>query len=206
LKRRVLITAGSTREPIDPVRFISNASTGAQGAALAAEALGRGYAVDLVHGPLEVDVPERTHVYPVITTREMLTVCARLHPDCDVLIGAAAVSDYRPRRRLEEKRKRGSSPWTLELEPTEDILETLRKSKANKLHAGFALETENVLDNALQKLQSKELDWIVANSPAAIGATESSYLLLGADGTRIDLGTVTKREVARRLFDALEDA
>lgn len=202
----MLITAGPTREPIDPVRFISNASTGAQGAALAAEALGRGYAVDLVHGPLEVDVPEQARVYPVKTTREMLAVCQRLHPDCDVLIGAAAVSDYRPRHRLETKRKRGSSPWTLELEPTEDILEALRKSKADKLHAGFALETTNMLPNALQKLQSKDLDWIVANSPAAIGATESGYLLLGADGTRLDLGTVTKREVARRLFDAIEDA
>jgi phosphopantothenoylcysteine decarboxylase/phosphopantothenate--cysteine ligase len=202
----VLITAGPTREPIDPVRFISNASTGAQGAALAAEALGRGYAVDLVHGPLEVDIPEHTKVYPVVTTREMLAVCARLYPDCDILIGAAAVSDYRPRQFLRQKRKRGPTPWTLELEPTEDILAALRQSKAKQLHAAFALETTDILENALQKLQSKDLDWIVANSPDAIGATRSSYFLLGANGTRIDLGTITKREVAKRLFDAIEDA
>ena len=201
---RALITAGATREPLDPVRFLSNASTGAQGAALAAEALARGWEVDLVHGHLEIPAPEGVRRHPAPTARDMLDVCRRLHPSCDVLIGAAAVSDYTPREASLRKRKRDGSSWTLELVPTEDILLALRESKGKRIHAGFALETEDMERNALRKVESKGLDWIVANGPEAIGGKASRYVLLGCGGERRDLGIATKAEVARALLDVLE--
>jgi phosphopantothenoylcysteine decarboxylase/phosphopantothenate--cysteine ligase len=200
---RALITAGATREPLDPVRFLSNASTGAQGAALAAEALARGWEVDLVHGHLEVPPPE-VRLHPAPTALHMLDACLRLHPSCDVLIAAAAVSDYTPREASRQKRKRDGSIWTLELVPTRDILLALRESKGNRFHAGFALETEDLEGNALRKLQAKGLDWIVANGPEAIGGKASRYVLLGRGGERRDLGIATKADVARALLDALE--
>lgn len=201
---RLLITAGPTREPIDPVRFISNASTGQQGTALAAEALARGHQVDLVCGPMEAPPPPGANVVHITTARQMLEACLERHPACDILIGAAAVSDYRPRESLERKHKRGGGPWILELVPNEDILATLARTKGRRVHAGFALETEGLLENGLQKLREKHLDWLVANEPAAIGAPGARYLLLGADGTRNDLGPLSKRDLSRALLDRLE--
>ena len=205
MKPRILITAGPTREPLDTVRYLSNASTGAQGVLLAEEALERGWEADLVHGPMEVKVPQRVTAYPVTTAQQMLDACKKLHAPCDILIGAAAVSDYRPREALEHKRKRGASTWVLELVPTEDILKHLGKLKGKKIHAGFALENEELFGNAAGKLREKNLDWIVANSPAAIGAHTSHYLLLGADGTQRDLGLISKRELAKALLDVVEN-
>lgn len=201
---RLLITAGPTREPIDPVRFISNASTGQQGTALAAEALARGHQVDLVCGPMEAPAPPGANVVRVTTARQMLDACLQLHPACDIVIGAAAVSDYRPREELERKHKRGGDVWRLELVPNEDILATLARTKGRRVHAGFALETEGLLENGLRKLREKHLDWLVANEPAAIGAPGAHYLLLGADGTRNDLGPLSKRDLSRALLDRLE--
>lgn len=202
--RRILITAGPTREPIDPVRFISNASSGRQGVALAAEALARGYAVDLVHGPMDVTPPAGARAVRVTTAAEMLAACLRLHPGADLVVGAAAVSDYRPRTTAARKHKRTTGSWTLELVPNADILLALRPGKGSKIHAGFALETEDLLENAVRKLETKGLDWLVANSPEAIGAPGSNYLLVGADGTRRDLGHSTKAELARSLLTAME--
>jgi phosphopantothenoylcysteine decarboxylase/phosphopantothenate--cysteine ligase len=204
LKGRVLITAGPTREPLDPVRYLSNASTGAQGVALAEEALQRGWAVDLVHGPMEVPLPERVTAHAVLTAAQMLEVCRKLHPACNLVIGAAAVCDYRPVSPLGMKRKRGADPWILELVPTEDILADLGERKGNKIHVGFALETESLLKNASRKIAAKNLDWLVANPASAIGAGQAHYLILGSDGSTSDLGTITKRELARKLFDAVE--
>ncbi|MBI4602702.1 MAG: phosphopantothenoylcysteine decarboxylase [Planctomycetes bacterium] len=200
---RVLVTAGPTREHLDPVRFLSNASTGAQGAALAEEALARGFAVDVVHGPIEAALPPGARSHPVVSALEMLEAARSLHPACDVLIGAAAVSDFRPREAAPRKVRRGGGVWTVELVPTADILLELGKAKGTRVHAGFALETEDLVEGGLRKLREKGLDWLVANSPEAIGAAAGRYWLLGADGTREDLGQVTKRELARRLFDAI---
>ena len=201
---RALITAGATREPLDPVRFISNASTGAQGALLVDEALARGWEVDLVHGHLEVPVAPEARRHPALTARDMLEACRRVHLSCDVLIASAAVSDYTTREASTRKRKRDGSVWTLELVPTEDILLALRESKGSRVHAGFALETEDMERNALRKLEAKGLDWIVANGPEAIGGKASRYVLLGRGGEKRDLGIATKAEVARALLDALE--
>lgn len=204
-KRRLLITAGPTREPLDPVRFISNASTGAQGAALAGEALARGWEVDVVHGPLEVPLPPGAAGHAVTTAHEMLAACLRLHPEAAAVIGAAAVSDFRPQVVLGGKRKRRQSPWRLELVPTEDILAALAAKKADRVHAGFALESDELEANALRKLAEKKLDWLVANGPEAIGAASARYVLFGAGGERRDLGTISKRELARQLLQAIED-
>lgn len=201
---RVLITAGATREPLDPVRFISNASTGKQGAALAREAVRRGWSVNLVHGPLEVKIPMGVVSHPVGTASEMLETCRRLHPTCDVVIGAAAVSDYRPEEVLAGKRRRESRPWLVRLVPTEDILADLGKRKEGKVHVGFALETEMVPDNLLRKLREKNLDFLVANPPTAIGAPSSEYLLALPDGSIRSLGTLTKELLARTLCDEVE--
>lgn len=196
---RVLITAGPTREPIDPVRFISNASSGRQGVALAECALKRGWQVDFVHGPLEVEVPRGIDAHAVTTTAEMLEACRRRHPDCDALIGAAAVSDFRPQAIADRKQKRGFETWLLQLTPTTDILAKLGELKGDRVHVGFALESEDLELNANRKLERKNLDWIVANEPAAIGAQEARYLLLGKNGFRKDLGSLTKEALAERI-------
>ncbi len=204
MRPRILITAGPTREPLDPVRFLSNASTGAQGVALARAASERGWSVDLVHGPLQVPLPPGVRAHAVTTTREMLDACLDVHPQVDAVIGAAAVCDYRPRSIEKSKHKRGAATWSLELVPTEDILEALAAKKGRRVHAGFALETDDLVAHAADKLRRKRLDWIVANSPRAIGAGSSEYVLLGADGSRLELGTLTKEELAERLLERIE--
>jgi len=202
---RLLITAGPTREPIDPVRYLSNASTGRQGIAIACAARDAGWRVDLVHGPLEVPVPDGIEAHPVSTAAEMLHACLPLHSQCDILVGAAAVSDYRPRQPMERKRKRNprEDGWSLELVPTVDILAELAPKKGARIHAGFALETENGLAGGRIKLESKNLDWLVVNGPEAIGAEGSCYLLVGREGAVVDLGPLSKVELAVKLVATL---
>ncbi len=182
------------------MRYLSNASTGRQGIAIADAAIERGWRVLFVHGPIEGEIPGGAESHGVTTTREMLDRCRELHPESDVVIGAAAVADFRPLRVERDKRKSGTR-WQLELEPTEDILGALAKSKGPRIHVGFALESTDLEQNARRKLRAKELDLIVANPPGAIGADASRYLLLGADGSREELGRLTKIELASRLLD-----
>ncbi len=203
---RILITAGPTREPLDPVRFLSNASTGAQGVALARAALERGWSVDLVHGPLQVSLPPGVRTHAVTTTREMLDACLALHPQADVVIGAAAVCDFRPRSIEAAKHKRDTATWLLELLPTEDILQALGERKGDKVHVGFALETDDLIASAIGKLRRKKLDWIVGNSPHAIGAASSEYVLLGSDGSQHRLGTLSKGDLAATLLDRITES
>ena len=201
---RVLLTAGPTREPLDPVRFLSNASSGRQAVALAEEALSRKWHVDFVHGPLAVEIPDGVVRHPVLTAAEMLAACRELHPKCDVLIGAAAVSDYRAAEPASRKRKRAPGAWVLRLVPTEDILATLGRNKGHRLHVGFALETDHLLENARKKLQEKNLDCIIANPAEAIGRESGTYHLLGTGDTVQDLGPLSKRELARIICDEVE--
>ena len=133
-----------------------------------------------------------------------LDACLVLHAHVNVVIGAAAVCDFRPRSIEETKHKRGNPIWLLELFPTEDILETLGQRKDDKVHVGFALETDDLIANATDKLRRKKLDWIVGNSPHAIGAVSSDYVLLGSDGSRHRLGTLSKDDLAARLLDSIE--
>jgi phosphopantothenoylcysteine decarboxylase/phosphopantothenate--cysteine ligase len=197
-----LITAGPTREQIDPVRFLSNASSGKMGYALAAAAVARGWQVDLVSGPVALSPPPGAAVSNVLSAEEMFLACEPLFATADLFIAVAAVADYRPRVAATEKLKKGRGPLDLELVPTIDILTTLaRRKRPGQLVVGFAAETRNVEDYARRKLVEKNLDWIVANDVSLPGlgmnADANAVLLLGRNGERVAFGPAPKLEVAR---------
>ncbi len=204
---RLLVTSGPTREPLDPVRFLSNASSGRMGAAIASEALSRGLEVDIVTGPVEHQPPDGARVWRVVTASEMLERCRELHAECDLLIGAAAVCDFRPADgSLSSKRSRGDDPWTIELVPNPDILAELGRSKGDRVHAGFALETvtgEAAIERARDKLRRKRLDWIVLNPAPTIGAGGGDFHLIGPSGEAEALGQLTKAALAAALLDRM---
>lgn len=205
---RCLITAGPTREFLDPVRFLSNPSTGKMGFALAEAARDAGWTVDLVAGPVSLPEPEGVVLYPVVTAEEMLRQVDGLFGPCDILFAAAAVGDWRPRVRHERKLKRAAAGLTLELEPCPDILAAMaRRRQPGQVLVGFAAETDRVEENARAKLEAKGLDWIAANAVggpgSAFGADDNTLWLLGRDGSRRVLGPASKAEVARALVAAV---
>jgi phosphopantothenoylcysteine decarboxylase/phosphopantothenate--cysteine ligase len=179
--RKILITAGPTHEYIDPVRYISNPSTGKMGYALAASARYRGADVVLVSGPVALRAPSGVRLVPVVSAREMLGACAEHMSGADAIIKAAAVGDYLARAYSEHKIKReGADTMTLELESNPDIARELSKRKADfQVLIGFAAETDDVLENAARKLESKGLDMIVAND---VGAADAGF---AADTNRV---------------------
>lgn len=202
---RCLITAGPTREFIDPVRFISNPSTGKMGFALAEAAVDAGWTVDLVAGPVAREEPEGAILYPVVTAEEMLHQVDALFDACDVLIMAAAVSDFRPKEPLPRKAKKGEASLTVAFERTVDILKTVTERKLHQTVVGFAAETDNVESYAREKLESKRLDWIVANevgqAGAGFAADTNEVLLIGADGSFKQIGPATKSAIAIELIE-----
>ena len=201
---RCLITAGPTREFIDPVRYISNPSTGKMGFSIAEAALEAGWNVDLVAGPVALEEPKGAILYPVITAEEMLHQVDALFDACDVLIMTAAVSDFRPVIQYAHKEKKGETPMNIEFERTTDILKTMSERKAHQTVVGFAAETENVITYAKEKLASKNLDFIVANEVGRAGsgfaADTNEVLLIAADGSSIKLGPSTKSAIAEELI------
>jgi phosphopantothenoylcysteine decarboxylase / phosphopantothenate---cysteine ligase len=205
---RVLITAGPTREPIDPVRFLSNASSGIQGIELAREALARGAEVDLVLGPTTLQPPAGANVVRVTTAREMEAAVNERAPHATVAIGAAAVADWRPATVHEHKVKKTDEPQSIALERNPDILAGLGARKGATFLVGFAAETEDFERNARGKLTRKQLDAIAVNDvrgERGFGAVPNDLVLLyGTDGRR-DLGHGSKRELAARLLDAIID-
>ncbi len=201
---RFLITAGPTREYIDDVRFISNASSGRMGYAIASAAAAAGHTVDLVSGPVVLAAPVNVALTRVTTTREMFRAAARLFPRCDCLIGAAAPADYRPASRLKGKSKKHGRPRTLRLQPTVDILATLGAGKQSRLVIAFALEIQRPVSNALAKLKKKYADAVVLNSPVAMGAERSAVKVFLRDGSRIEVGPARKETIARRLVTLAE--
>lgn len=209
---RVLVTAGPTREAIDPVRYISNRSSGKMGYAIAQAAQKRGASVTLVTGPVALPAPSGMEVVQVTTAAEMRDVVLARAGAQDIVVAAAAVSDYRPDAVSPQKIKKsaGSVP-TLTLAPTDDILGLLgaRKARGQTL-VGFAAETEDLEGNARQKLLSKNLDWVAANDVTQDGAgfdgDTNIVTLLGAQGQSVTLPLQTKREVAETLLDTLRPA
>ncbi len=201
---RVLITAGPTRERIDPVRFLSNASTGTIGVELAREALARGADVDLVLGPTLVEPPAGARIARVESAQEMFDAVMARAPDADIAIASAAVADWRPVRTFAHKVKKHEGGDMLELERTPDILATLGGRKNGSFLVGFAAETDDWEAHAREKLAAKHLDAIAVNdvSSGGFGTGESELVLLWADG-REELGHAPKRELAGRLWDAL---
>jgi phosphopantothenoylcysteine decarboxylase/phosphopantothenate--cysteine ligase len=169
--KKVLITAGPTYEAIDPVRFIGNYSTGKMGFDLAKSAANLGAEVTLVTGPTSLKISNHlVTVIPVVTAQQMLHTCLRYYDDTDVAIAAAAVADYRPKTVAKHKIKKKDSIVSIELEPTEDILAILGTKKTKQYLIGFALETENEIENAQHKIRKKNLDFIVLNSLRDEGA------------------------------------
>ncbi len=209
--RRVLITAGPTREYLDPVRFISNPSTGKMGMALAHEARARGAEVTVVLGPVPGAVDCRgLQIIDVVSAEDMAREVLARVSDADVFIATAAVSDYRPEKRLEQKRKKAEGAEQLTFVRTPDVLLEVSKKVAGAAQrpvlVGFAAETERVVEHAQEKLQRKELDWIVANDVtrpgSGFGTDTNSVICLSRQGERQELAG-TKREVARGIWDAL---
>ena len=199
----VLITAGPTRERIDPVRYLTNRSSGRMGYALAEAALRRGAHVQLVSGPTSVMPPEAAEVMRVETAEQMRDAVLQLLPQATIVIKTAAVSDYRPKSAAGQKLKR-TGPMSLELEPTADILAELAGKKTNQLIVGFAAETENVLENARKKLARKSLDAIVVNDVSREGigfdSDRNAVTILTHDEV-VDIPETTKWEVAQRVLD-----
>jgi phosphopantothenoylcysteine decarboxylase/phosphopantothenate--cysteine ligase len=203
---RVLITAGPTREPIDPVRFLSNAATGTQGIELAREALARGAEVELVLGPTPLEPPSGARTTHVTTAREMdAAVRERAHA-ATIAIATAAVADWRPATAHEHKVKKTGDAPPLALERNPDILANLGASKDGLFLVGFAAETQALEANAREKLARKHLDAIAVNDVGGdrgFGAVPNELVLLWGEDGRKDLGAGTKRELAVRLWDAL---
>jgi phosphopantothenoylcysteine decarboxylase / phosphopantothenate---cysteine ligase len=199
----VLITAGPTREKIDPVRYLTNRSSGRMGYALAEAALRRGARVLLVTGPTALTPPSGAEVISVESAEEMREAVLRLLPECSVVIKAAAVADFRPRSAASQKIKR-IGPMSLELEPTPDILAELARRKQSQIIVGFAAETQNVLENARKKLSAKSADAIVVNDVSRQGIgfdSERNAVTIITHEEVVEVPETTKWEVAQRVLD-----
>jgi len=199
----VLITAGPTREKIDPVRYLTNRSSGRMGYALAEAALRRGARVLLVSGPTALTPPGAAEVTGVESAEQMRQAVLKLLPEASIVIKTAAVSDYRPKATSAQKIKR-TGPMSLELEPTTDILAELSRHKQSQIIVGFAAETQNALENARKKLSAKSLDAIVVNDVSREGvgfdSDRNAVTIITADEA-IEVPETTKWEVAQRVLD-----
>lgn len=208
--KQILITAGPTQEPIDPVRYISNRSSGKMGFAMAQEAAFRGAKVKLVTGPVSLIHAQGIDRIDVVTAQEMADACNAIAPKCDVVIMSAAVADHRPKDAAPNKLKKAKMGDVIALEQTEDILESLGRNKSeNQVLIGFALETDDELSNARKKLQVKNLDLLILNSLKDEGAgfghdtNKITLLMKGTDPQEFPL--MSKTEVARVILDRLEE-
>ncbi len=207
--RRILVTAGPTRESIDPVRFITNHSTGKMGYAIAKCAAERGAEVTLVTGPVSLFVPEGVTAVPVVTAEEMYQAVMERADKQDIIIKAAAVADYRPKQVNTEKTKKQDGELVLELERTKDILYELgHNRKGRQCICGFSMETEHVLENSRAKLEKKQVDMIAANSikedGAGFGVDTNHLICITEDGDE-DLGMLAKEDCAAELLSRLND-
>lgn len=208
-RRRVVVTAGPTREPVDPVRYLSNRSSGKMGVAVAAAAWRRGADVVLVAGPISISPPPGVAVVNVETTEDMAIAVERELKTADVLIMAAAPADFRAAAPATSKIKKKAAPSTLNLAPTLDILATTRRARRpDAVIVGFALETEDALQGGREKLESKDLDMIVVNDAreegAGFGVDTNRVTIIRRDGAEDRLPLLTKIEVADEILDRVE--
>ncbi len=208
--RTVVVTAGPTREPLDPVRFISNRSSGKMGFSLAAEAAARGAQTLLISGPVDLATPSGVERFDVETATEMDSMVNRLAPNADIVIMAAAVADFRPSRFSSQKLKKVDGLAQIALEANPDILANLHEIAPNAVRVGFAAETENLEEEALRKLESKQAHFIVANDVSkersGFDSDSNEVILFGLDGYRRQLALKHKRRVATELFDIFAEA
>ena len=203
--KKVLVTAGATQEAIDPVRYITNHSTGKMGYAIARAAMLRGGEVTLVSGPSTLPAPDFVDFIPVKTAEDMYKKVTAVFENQDIVIMSAAVADYRPRNCSDQKIKKTDSRFTLELEKTQDILETLgKKKRPEQFLCGFAMETENLLENARKKMEKKNLNLIAANSLRTKGAGfagDTNVITLLSRNEQVELPLMTKDEAAHELLN-----
>jgi phosphopantothenoylcysteine decarboxylase/phosphopantothenate--cysteine ligase len=199
----VVVTAGPTREYVDPVRYISNVSSGKMGFEIAAEAARRGCEVTLVAGPVRLETPAGVERVDVESAREMLAAVRKAFRGADALVMAAAVADWRPARRLAGKwRKKddGTDTAVLELVKNPDVLATVARNKGRRVVVAFALETGDGERRARRKMARKNADFVVLNDASALNAERSSVTILGRDGSRRALARKPKREIAGALI------
>ena len=202
---RILITSGPTRQNLDPVRYLTNASSGRMGTALVDSAIARGHEVVVVTGPVQVQYSSSAQVVAVDTTDEMLAAVLEHFPNCDGLIGAAAPCDYMPRRISSDKITKSGQPIQLELIETPDIVATAAHNKlSHQWVVGFALETEDLRFRAIVKMQRKCCDMMVSNGPSAINSLTNEVEILAADGSTIAYVSGDKRTVANAIIQATE--
>ena len=206
---RFLITAGPTREPIDPVRYLSNRSSGKMGYAIAEAAIGAGHEVILISGPVDLDPPRDAELVSVSTSDEMFDAVHEHLKDRDVLVMCAAVADYKPKQVSKTKIKKRDADLSLELIPTRDILASLPKEDRHYVVVGFAAETENVEANARKKLQEKNCDIVVANdvsrADSGMESDENEVAILFRDGEIKKISRAPKKIVARELIKIFEN-
>jgi phosphopantothenoylcysteine decarboxylase/phosphopantothenate--cysteine ligase len=202
---KILITAGGTREYIDPVRFLSNASSGRMGYALARAAIRAGRKVTLITAPTALKPPAQAKVIPVVSSEDMFKAVRAEFARCGCLIMAAAVSDYTPVKKEKGKIKKGKGIFTLRLKPTQDILAWAgRHKRKGQILVGFALEDKNLKKNAERKLNDKNLDLIVANSPAAIAADKSTVYIKTKDTPWQILKNISKLRAAAQIIKTID--
>ena len=204
--KTVLVTAGPTREAVDPVRFISNHSTGKMGYAIARAASLRGARVILVSGPVSIEPPLFAELVPVVSAEDMYNAVMKYKDDADIIIKSAAVADYTPVTISSEKIKKQDGDMRIELKRTRDILKELGQSRReNQFICGFVMETENLIENAVKKLESKNVDMIVANSLKTEGAgfgTDTNVVTLITKDGKTELPIMSKTDVAMKILDA----
>ena len=200
----ILITSGPTRQYLDPIRYLTNASSGKMGRELAIAAVNAGHQVTVISGPVAVKYPEKATVIDIVTTDELLETCKREFEKCDVLIGAAAPCDYRPVKIAEQKIKKTGEPILLQLVETPDVVAMLGATKRpDQWTIGFALETEDAHFRAITKLQKKNCDLIVLNGPQAIDSENNSIKIIAADGNIVSQDDGPKQQIAVTIMQTI---
>ena len=202
---RILITSGPTRQYLDPVRYLSNGSSGRMGKALAEAVLAAGHDVVIVSGPVEVRYPRAAQVLPVISTEDMLAACIEVFPECAGLIAAAAPCDYRPQVVATEKISKTGTPLDVHLVETPDVVARLGAIRTSQWMVAFALETTDHRMRAMQKLQRKKCDLIVANGPATMHSASAVVEVIDAQGRVLAAEHGSKPKVAKTVFRIIEE-
>lgn len=201
----ILITSGPTRQYLDPVRYLSNASSGKMGCSLAQAALDLGYKVTIISGPVSLNYPKAANVVEVVSTQEMLNAAVVAFPKCDGVIAAAAPCDFKPKNYSEQKIKKTPQPMELQLIETQDILAELGSLKqGNQWSVGFALETEDGKSRALKKLVDKNCDLIVLNGPTAINSSENQVDIITPQGEVASSVAGSKETVAKQILGVIQ--
>ena len=204
MTNRILITSGPTRQHLDPVRYLTNASSGRMGCALARAALELGHEVVVVSGPVEIDYPSAAERIDVVSTEAMLEACQERFPRCDGMIGTAAPCDYRPIHVEPHKIRKTGDPLILELEETADIVASLGSERNHQWLVGFALETQDHRLRALAKLEAKSCDLMVLNGPEAMNAPDNHVEVMDQHGKVVGRFSGTKYLVAQGILDVIQ--